>query len=201
MNNKNRFFQSSAIKLLRGALTATLALALLAFSVASNAQDTSSSIRGKVLDSSGATVEGAAVVVEDLRSGVERTYSTNSSGLFLATRLLPGGPYRVTVNGTSTADVASVSVGDIYNLTVNMQDESAIEEIIAVGVQSDLVQVAAGPSATFDLQDLENSVSFGRDISDVYGIDPRMMIDVDEDGVGINCGGNTPASTTPLWTV
>jgi len=192
MSNKNRFFHLSLLKLLQGGLTATLAVVLLAFSVASNAQDTSSSIRGKVLDSSGATIAGAAVVVEDLRNGVARGYSTNSTGLFLATRLLPGGPYKVTVNGTQTVQVETISVGDIYNLTVNMQSEGAIEEIIAIGQQGDLVEVAAGPSATFNLEDLENSVAFGRDIADVYGIDPRMMIDVDEDGVGINCGGQHP---------
>ncbi|MCH7822932.1 MAG: carboxypeptidase regulatory-like domain-containing protein [Proteobacteria bacterium] len=172
-------------------LVAFAAIVMLAVPVAGNAQQTTSSIRGKVLDSSGNVMAGASVVVEDTRSGVDRSYSTNSSGLFLATRLLPGGPYRVTVNNSETVRVASINVGDIYNLTINMTG-AAMEEIIAVGRRGELVEVAAGPSATFNLADLQNSVSFSRDISDVYGIDPRLMIDVDEDGIGINCGGKHP---------
>ncbi len=165
---------------------------LLAIPVAGNAQDTTSSIRGKVVDTSGNVIAGASVVVEDLRSGVDRTYATNSSGLFLATRLLPGGPYRVTVNSSETIEVPSISVGDIYNVTINMTGGQAIEEIVALGQRNDLVEVASGPSATFNIADLENSVGFSRDITDVYGVDPRLMIDVDEDGVGINCGGKHP---------
>jgi len=169
-----------------------MAVALFAVPVVSNAQDTTSSIRGKVYDSSGATVAGASILVTDLRSGVDHSYSTNNSGTFLATRLLPGGPYRVTVNSVKSVDIATLSVGDIYNLTIDLQAEAVIEEIVAIGQATDLVAVAAGPSATFSLADIENSVAFDRDIANVYGIDPRMMIDVDEDGVGINCGGKHP---------
>ena len=171
------------------ALTAAL---LLAVPVAGNAQQTTSSIRGKVVDTAGGAVSGASIVVEDLRSGVDRTFTTNEAGLFLATRLLPGGPYRVTVNGSHTVDVPSIAVGDIYNLTVNIRPAEVIEEIIALGQMNEVVEVAAGPSATFDITDIENSVGFGRDIADVYGFDPRLMIDVDEDGIGINCGGKHP---------
>ncbi len=183
MYNKSRFTGS--------VLAAFAAVMMLAVPVAGNAQETTSSIRGKVVDANGSALPGASVVVEDMRSGVDRSYTTNNSGLFLATRLLPGGPYRVTVNNSETVQVPSISLGDTYNLTVNVGG-AAIEEIVAVGQRGDLVEVAVGPSATFDLADLENSVSFGRDISDVYGIDPRLMIDVDEDGVGINCGGKHP---------
>ncbi|MCH9004673.1 MAG: carboxypeptidase regulatory-like domain-containing protein [Proteobacteria bacterium] len=183
MDNKSRFTGS--------VLVAFAAIVMLAVPVAGNAQETTSSIRGKVLDSSGNVMAGASVVVEDTRSGVDRSYSTNNSGVFLATRLLPGGPYRVTVNNTETVRVASINVGDIYSLTINMTG-AAMEEIIAIGRRGELVEVAAGPSATFNLADLQNSVSFGRDIADVYGIDPRLMIDVDEDGIGVNCGGKHP---------
>jgi len=183
MNNKSRF---------TGPMLAALTVVMmLAVPVAGNAQETTSSIRGKVLDTSGNTVAGASVTVEDMRSGVDRSYTTNSSGIFLATRLLPGGPYLVTVNNTDTAQVRSISVGDIYSLTINM-GAPPMEEIVATGQRGQLVEVAAGPSSTFNLADLQNSVSFGRDIADVYGVDPRLNIDVDEDGLGLNCGGKHP---------
>lgn len=183
MNKQSRFSGS--------VLAAFIAVVMLAVPVAGNAQETTSSIRGKVIDDSGNVLSGASIVVEDMRSGVDRSYTTNSSGVFLATRLLPGGPYRITVNNSETVQVASISVGDIYSLTVNLTG-GVMEEIVAIGQRGSLVEVAAGPSTTFNLADIENSVSFGRDISDVYGIDPRLMIDVDEDGIGINCGGKHP---------
>ena len=105
---------------------------------------------------------------------------------------MPGGPYKVTVNGVKTIEVPLISVGDTYNLTVNLQTEAEIEEIVTIGQTADIVEVAAGPAATFSLGDIENAVSFSRDISDVYGIDPRIMIDNDEDGFGVNCAGKHP---------
>ncbi len=192
MKNDYRSLQSSRIRLLQRGFLAAMALALFAVPVVSNAQETTSSIRGKILDPSGNPISAASIVVEDLRSGVERSYATNSSGLFLATRLLPGGPYMVTVNGVKSVEVPTINVGDIYYLTMRLQEEAAIEEIITIGQTADLVEVAAGPTATFSLQDIENSVAYGRDIADIYSLDPRMMLDVDEDGIGINCGGKHP---------
>jgi outer membrane receptor protein involved in Fe transport len=173
-------------------VAAIAAVVLVAMPVASNAQDTTSAIRGKILDPNGAPVAGASIVVEDTRSGVARSLTTSDTGLFLATRLLPGGPYRVTVNGTDSAVVPSIEVGDTYNFSMNLVAGETIDEIVTVGKATDIVDVASGPAATFSIADLENTVAFSRDIADVYGIDPRLMIDIDEDGVSINCGGKHP---------
>ena len=170
MKNKSQVTGSTIVALKQITIAVFAAVMLLAVPVAGNAQETTSSIRGKVLDASGNVMAGASVVVEDMRSGVDRSYSTNSSGLFLATRLLPGGPYRITVNSVDAVQVAFINVGDIYNLVVNVSS-AAMEEIVATGQRGALVEVAAGPSATFNLSDLQNSVSFGRDIADVYGIE------------------------------
>jgi outer membrane receptor for ferrienterochelin and colicin len=171
---------------------AAIASLLITLPVAGFAQETTSAIRGKVLDPAGNPVADASIVVQDTRSGATRTATSGSDGTFFATRLLPGGPYKVTVNGVKTVEVPLISVGDTYNLTVNLQTEAEIEEIVTIGQAAEIVEVAAGPAATFSLGDLENAVSFSRDISDVYGIDPRMMIDNDEDGFGVNCAGKHP---------
>ena len=192
MNYKSQFTGSTLATLRQVSLAVFAAVMMLAVPVAGNAQDTTSSIRGKILDPSGNPVGGATVVVEDLRSGVVRTISSSDGGVFLASRLLPGGPYRVTINGTKTVDIASVSLAETHSLTINMTTEAAIEEIVTIGQSAKLVEVASGPSATFSIDDLENSVAFSRDIADVYSIDPRLMIDNDEDGFGLNCAGKHP---------
>ncbi len=191
MKDKSRLFGSTLATFRQLSVAALAALVMLA-PVASNAQDTTSAIRGKVLNPAGSPVAGATVVVEDTRSGVERTYQTNDGGTFLATRLLPGGPYSITVDGTKTVNIASIGLGDTYGLTISMQQEAAIEEIIAIGQAANFVEVASGPAATFNIDDIDSSVAFSRDIADVYEIDPRLMVDNDEDGFGLNCAGKAP---------
>jgi hypothetical protein len=182
-NNSNLLFA----KLRRTALVAFL---LLALPVAGFTQETTGAIRGKIYDETGALVAGVTVIVEDMRSGVEREYVSNNTGSFFASKLGVGGPYKVTVGGTKSVMVPSVGLGDTYNLTINMQEAAAIEEIVVIGQTAQLVDVAAGPSATFTSFDMEAAVSFDRDIKEVYSHDPRMSLDTD--GFQMNCGGQHP---------
>ena len=168
-----------------------LALSLL-LSPAVFGQDTRSSIKGNIFDTNGSPVSGATVVVEDLRTGVQRNFTTNDSGAFLATRLPVGGPYRVTVNNNKSVTVDSVSLGEIYNLAINLQSAAAVEEVVVVGESATLVDTAAGPAATFSNFDLETSIAFDKDIVDVYSIDPRLNIDNEDDGFQVNCAGKHP---------
>jgi len=82
--------------------------AILLLPAFAQAQDTSSALRGRVLDESGTPLGGANVVVLDLRSGNDRTYTTNNTGTFLASNLPVGGPYQVTVNGEQSVTVQSI---------------------------------------------------------------------------------------------
>ena len=174
--------------ILKQALLAGVALLMLP--VAGFTQDTTSAIRGKVFDDAGNAVAGATVVVEDMRTGVERTLTTNNTGSFYAARLPVGGPYQVTVGGTKSVVVDTIGLGDTYNLTINMQQAAAIEEIVVIGQTAEMVDVAAGPAATFSSFDMENSVAFNRDIKEVYSHDPRLNLDTD--GFQMNCGGQHP---------
>jgi outer membrane receptor for ferrienterochelin and colicin len=178
--------------LLHGIASAILvAVMLLTTPVAGFAQETASSIRGRVVDSAGAPVAGAAVTVVDTRTAISRTYSSNATGSFFASNLPVGGPYRVIVEGAAPIEVPSIALGDVYSLTVEVPDQ-AVEEIVVVGTQTEAVDVAAGPAATFTNFDMETSVAFNRDIVDVYSIDPRINLDNEDDGFAINCGGKHP---------
>lgn len=175
-----------------GLLAASCAAVFMAAPTEVQAQQTTAAIRGKVLDVSGAPLAGAAIVVTDDRTGVIRTFSTNASGTFLATRLAVGGPYTVSVSGRRDVSVPSISLGDTYNLTIDLSEQSVVEEIVVLGQAGAGIKVAAGPSATFDSFELERTVAFNRDIVDVYGIDPRLNIDNEGDGFEVNCVGKNP---------
>jgi len=166
--------------------------AVLAVPAAVQAQETTATIRGRVVDASGAAVPNAEVEVLDQRTGIIRNFTSNKGGTFLATRLPPGGPYTVIVNQTRTVVVESISVADVYNMTIDIDAVQLSEEIVVVGQSIDLVDVAPGPAATFSNFEMETAVAFNRDIIDVYGIDPRLNIDNEDDGNEVNCAGKHP---------
>lgn len=59
------------------------------------AQETRSSLFGRVLDPTGSTVAGASIIVRNADTGVALKYQSNQSGYYEATLLLPG-PYEIT---------------------------------------------------------------------------------------------------------
>ncbi|MEN8669157.1 MAG: carboxypeptidase regulatory-like domain-containing protein [Ketobacter sp.] len=156
------------------------------------AQGTTSAIRGKVLGANGQPVDNASVVIRDTRTGAVRTLESNDSGAFLASNLSVGGPYEVTVNGTKKVMVDSISLGDIYSLNIELGSQPQIEEVVVVGEALQMMDVAAGPAATFSSFEMQTAVALERDIKDVYSIDPRLNIDDPEDGAQLNCVGKHP---------
>jgi len=173
---------------LKKLLAASIALGL-SLSGAAMAQDTTSGIRGRVTDANGTPWANAKIEVEDSRTGSIRTLESNESGAFYANNLSVGGPYRVTIDGTKSVIVDSISLGDIYNLTVSLDRTSSIEEIFVIGDSGSFVDVASGPAATYSTFDLNTSVGFDRDIKDVFIFDPRMNLDSRS---AINCVGKHP---------
>jgi hypothetical protein len=152
------------------------------------AQETTSAIRGAVVAPDGTPVAGAKIQVLDNRTGVLKTLTAGADGIFLATGLSPGGPYTVIINDQQTVQVASIGVAEIYNLRVTM-DPTQFAEEISVVASRDWVEVATGPSTTFDELHVDTAVAVNRDIVEVYALDPRINVDNDQDGIAINCAG------------
>ena len=159
---------------------------------AAYAQETTSSIKGNVYDESGSPVAGVLVAVEDLRTNATRSYTTNEAGAFLASRLPVGGPYKVSASGADSAIVDSITLGEIYNLAIEVKSVAPMEEVVVTGENVNMVVTAAGPAATFSQFQLDTSVALNRDIVEVYTIDPRLNLDNEDDGFEINCAGKNP---------
>lgn len=165
---------------------------LLLIPVAAFSQGTTSSIRGNVFDHTGAPVAGAQVVVEDLRTSSSRAFTANDRGVFLATNLAVGGPYMVTVSGAEPIVVDAIRLDDIYNISIRLEEPGDLEEVVVTGQSTSVVDVAAGPAATFSNYELDTAVSFNRDIVEAYTIDPRVNLDNEDDGYAVNCAGKHP---------
>lgn len=186
MNNNTRFAGS--------ALAAFAAIIMLAVPVAGNAQSTTSAIRGNIFAPDGQPAVAVSIRVTDNRTGRVSRATTSSSGRFTVSQLNVGGPYTISITSPnyaaqSVTDVI-VGLGETFEFDVTLTAES-MDEIVVTSALVQSMQVAIGPSSSFNLDDLQNLPSISRDITEIVRIDPRVY--VDEAGVNeVQCLGANP---------
>ena len=126
-------------------------LAILLFAAALSAQETTGSIRGEVLDPSGARVPAAQVTATQAETGFTRSVASDESGDFLLV-LLPVGHYSLEVAATGFSKYLqggiSLSVNQVAVMTVHLQ----------VGLPQQTVEVTADASLLATTNDLGETV-------------------------------------------
>jgi hypothetical protein len=93
-------------------------------------------LTGTVLDTSGAPIAGAQIAIRNLNTGISRTVSTDSAGLFSAPNLEPS-TYQVSASAPGFSTVVQSGV----KLTVGAQQ--ALNFSLPVGQQNSTVQVTS----------------------------------------------------------
>jgi outer membrane receptor for ferrienterochelin and colicin len=180
-------------KLNRIALAVAMSLSM---STVAFAQETSSGITGKITGPQGNPAAGTVITITHIPSGTVKTTTVNANGQFSAKGLRVGGPYTVKVDSDtfqdSTVSDVFLTLGEAYQLSLALEDEQAIESIVVTAsAVSTSVFGSTGPSANFNLDDLENAPSINRDINDVIRADPRVYID-ESFNDAVQCGGASP---------
>ena len=124
---------------------AVVGLAFLAFAVGANAQQGTSSIRGRVLDAQGAVLPGVTAVVTHQESGIYREVVSNADGSYFITGIVPG-LYRVSakLDGFKTYDRRDVlfEVGRTVTLDVVLE-VGGLEETVTVTGESPLIDLTS----------------------------------------------------------
>jgi hypothetical protein len=119
---------------------ARIALILFALSFATglHAQSTFGSIRGTVVDVTGASIPGGATTLRSVDQSTTRTSVSDSTGAFLFENLKPG-KYTLTVahSGFSTTNLNGIALDARQDLRVNLT--------LTVSADSTTVNVTAGP--------------------------------------------------------
>ncbi|MES2390604.1 MAG: TonB-dependent receptor, partial [Acidobacteriota bacterium] len=145
-------FRSTRLSTYIAALCITLGSAL-----AVSAQTSGNgNIVGTVTDPSGAAVPGATVVVIDTDTGVSRTLTTNSAGIYTANFLVPG-HYEV------VASAASFGKLDRKNLTLTVGQVLTIDAALPAASVTSAVEVNA-ESPILDTQKTEVSQTFAPEL-------------------------------------
>jgi Carboxypeptidase regulatory-like domain len=174
---------------------------LLALSTLAFAQETGQ-INGTVKDQNGGLVAGAAVKVKNSGTNAERNATTNSSGYYAVTNLLPG-QYEVEINATGFKGQkvsATVTVGGstTQNIDLNVSGTTDTVDIVSTGIAE---------VNTTDQQ--QSTIITGKQISSlpILDNDPYRLAtlapnvstnDPGGNGVGVAINGQRSASTSIL---
>lgn len=160
------------------------------------AQTTTADMRGVITDEAGAPLAGVTVVITDTRTGSTRTVTTDGQGRFNAQNLNASGTYTVTATRSGfqgeAVEGVRLSISDTTVINLDLASAGATgDEIVVLGTRSAAVEIATGPAATFDFDDLQNTPAISRDIKDIIKTDPRLFID-ESFGNGLQCAGASP---------
>ncbi|GAA6183594.1 TonB-dependent receptor [Aliiglaciecola sp. NS0011-25] len=165
-------------------------------STAAMAQETSSGITGKILTPAGAPATGTTITIIHVPSGTTKQVQVNSSGQFSTKGLRVGGPYNIIVDSNvyqdTTINDVYLSLGELYGINLSLEDDQQLESIVVTASSVSVSEFGGtGPSANFNLADLENAPSINRDINDVIRADPRIYIDEGFNDA-VQCAGASP---------
>lgn len=144
-----------------------------------HAQAESASIRGSVIDPSGAVVPGAMVRLIDVDRGSQTEVATGNGGFYAFATMRPG-HYRIEVekSGFKFVRLTGISVNVQDNLEQNFKlDVGSASEIISVEGNAVTVNTADGAVSTLiDNRFVENMPLNGRSFSSLLDLTPGVVL-------------------------
>ena len=157
------------------------------------AQETTSSVRGDVVDQDGNPIAGATVVVTHVPSGTTSTQTTDSAGGFNAAGLRLGGPFsvRVTAEGYEGADqeIGFLTAGQAQRISVSLAD--AGKTIIVSGSRTrSAITLGTGAATVLTARDIAGVSNVNRDIRNLAARDPLVTLDATNNGAITIAGQN-----------
>ena len=154
------------------------------------AQNTNATIRGQVLDPTGALVPHAVVVIVNKNTGVTAFRgSTDSAGAFVAPQVIPG-TYKVTVRApglkAAVIDDLVASVAQVAAVNVNLEVGETTDVITVHAKGEELDSSTSDISTAISPEDVQNIPLVGRTPEYLFALVP-----------GVTHGGsaNTPSSS------
>src|SRR5260370_1345662 len=155
------------------------------------AQVAGATLTGTVKDSSGAVIPNAQVAITDVATGVTRTVSPGSAGLYTAPNLSPGiYEIRVTATGFSTQLQKSVTltVGAQQVLDFTMQ-VGQMSQTVEVTTEAPTVELTSSTlSATVNSTTIRELPLNGRSWTDLANLQPGVVAAETHAAVNVNRG-------------
>lgn len=162
-------------------LKSLISLVLVVFATisVSQAQVTTSSVVGSVVDAQGETLPGANVVATHVPSGTRYGAVTNMDGRFTIPNMRIGGPYTIQVSfiGYQAASYGDVilRLGEPYSLSVTLNDDSTElgEVIVSAAKSSEFDSNKTGTSTSISTKQLTDLPQINRSITEFTRLTPQ----------------------------
>ncbi len=161
------------LKPFRIALTLVLLMAVAGV----NAQVTTSTLSGRVIDSTKEAVIGATIQAVHEPSGSRYGVVTNMDGRYTIQGMRTGGPYTVTISyiGYQTAIVKEISLqlGEIYTLETELKESSELlSEVVVTASRSKFANEKTGATTNISQEQMLALPTISRSISDMARVSP-----------------------------
>ncbi len=166
----------------KAAFVAALATSTVLASGTLMAQETSSNMRGTVVDAVGNTVGSVTVEIIHVPTGTTKTITTDSEGRFQARGLLIGGPYEVRLSDGSSFEADSLEniftqLGTTQTVTLAVHSAGqAIEEVVVTGAKL-TGGLKTGAGRDFGQDVIDGTPSIARDFISILETDSKILID------------------------
>ncbi len=196
---------------------------LMLIAVGLNAQVTTSSMGGKVTDSSNEPIIGATIRVVHEPSGTRYNALTNVDGRYSISGMRSGGPYKVDISYVGFQSVVFVginlSLGQNYVLNANMKESNELldEVVVTASKSSNMKTDRSGAITNIDSKAMAAIPTVSRSLNDIMRMSPQSATtsngfavgggnyrqsNITVDGASFNnsfgIGSNVPAGGAPI---
>src|SRR5712691_8475474 len=155
------------------------------------AQITTATVQGDVLDEKGGSVPGASVEAKNLDTNFVRTDTTNADGHFAFLNLAPG-RYTLTISQKGFATVlqqnVNLTVGQVLTIPVTLKVSSVAQQIVVTDVPT-VETTKTESSSTLNELAVAATPVVGRKFEDLLTLTPGVSISQGPDGDEINFNG------------
>jgi hypothetical protein len=165
-------------------------IASFTYPVAARAQATATTgqIEGTILDQQGGVLPGVLVTARNTGTGLQRSATTDSSGMYRLT-LLPLGTYEMTVElqgfGTVKRDGLALQVGETLTVPITLQ-VATLTEAVTVTAEAPLVEVTRSQQAASINETAIDSLPInGRRFQDFVLLTPGAVYEPSRGGTSI----------------
>ncbi len=165
-----------------GSLSLSLSIAsllALAPAAAVHAQQTSSELRGVIVDTNSRPVVGANVTIVHEPTGATTSSVTGGSGNFLQSGLRVGGPYSLVIEAPgferARLDGLALQPGTQPPIQVALNPTATLDEITVTGQAISQADLNSGVGSNFTARDIANQPSIARDVISTLARDPLAI--------------------------
>jgi Carboxypeptidase regulatory-like domain/TonB dependent receptor len=184
------FLQGAKMKRTSSHKTILTFLFTMCFAITAFGQSDSGSaaLEGMVKDQNAAVVQGATVLIKNKETGLERTVTSNSNGLFSAS-VLQVGTYLVTAKSNRFADVSVqvvLSVGETTPVEITLAPQGANVSVDVTGDTDTIETETESTGTTISPRLVSDLPVRGRNFTEFVQLTPAVVQESDRGGLVIS---------------